>query len=50
VHSAQITFRQLAKTNQLQKVYYVLLCTRNVATSELLLAIGGKFKIIFYNL
>jgi hypothetical protein len=42
VHSAWITFGQLAKTDQLQRVYDILLGARNVTTSELLLAIGGK--------
>jgi hypothetical protein len=42
VRSTQITFQQLAKTEQLQKVYDVLLSTRNVTAGELLLAIGGK--------
>jgi hypothetical protein len=38
VRLARITFRQLAKMDQLQRVYNVLLGTRNVTTSELLLA------------
>jgi hypothetical protein len=43
VHSAQINFGQLAKTEQLQRVYDVLLLSaRNVTTDELLLAIRGK--------
>jgi hypothetical protein len=42
VRSARITFGQLAKTEQLQRVYDVLLGARNVTTGELLLAIGGK--------
>jgi hypothetical protein len=39
---ARITFGQLAKKKQLQRVYDVLLGARNVTTGELLLAIGGK--------
>jgi hypothetical protein len=42
VHLAQITFGQLAKMEQLQRVYDVLLGTQNVTTGELLLAMGGK--------
>jgi hypothetical protein len=42
VHLARITFGQLAKTDQLQRVYDVLLGARNINTTELLLAIGGK--------
>jgi hypothetical protein len=42
VHSAWITFGQLAKIEQLQKVYDILLGAWNVTTDELLLAIGGK--------
>jgi hypothetical protein len=42
VCSARITFGQLGKTDQLQRVDDVLLGTRNVTTGELLLAIGGK--------
>jgi hypothetical protein len=42
VHLAWITFGQLAKTDQLQIVYDVLLGAWNVTTGELLLAIGGK--------
>jgi hypothetical protein len=39
---ARITFGQLAKMEQLQRVYDVLLGAQNVTTGELLLAIGGK--------
>jgi hypothetical protein len=40
----------LAKTDQLQRIYDVLLSSQNVAIGELLLVIGGKLKIIFNNL
>jgi hypothetical protein len=39
---ARITFGQLAKMEQLQRVYDVLLGAWNVTTDELILAIGGK--------
>jgi hypothetical protein len=42
VHSDRITFGQLVKMEQLQRVYDVLLGARNVTTGELLLAIGGE--------
>jgi hypothetical protein len=42
VRLAWITFGQLAKMEQIQRVYDVLLGTWNVTTDELLLAIGGK--------
>lgn len=49
VRSARSTFAQLTKNEQLQRVYDVLLGARNVATGELVLAIGGKIKLIFKN-
>jgi hypothetical protein len=42
VRLARITFGQLAKMDQLQRVYDILLGARNVTSGELLLAIGGK--------
>ena len=49
MRSARSTFAQLTKNEQLQRVYDVLVGARNVATGELVLAIGGKIKLIFKN-
>jgi hypothetical protein len=49
LEQSRITFGQLVKTEQLQKVYDVLPGARNVTTGELLLAIKGKLFLIIFN-